>query len=76
MNSADSCRAFLSLGSNLGERLLNLRNAIDRIHSLDGVTVARVSSVYETSPWGVPDQPAFLNCVCELRTQAFADAAV
>lgn len=53
-------RAVLSLGSNLGDRLDRLRLAVD---GLRDVLVA-VSSVYETAPWGVVDQPDFLNAVC------------
>ncbi|WP_197322232.1 2-amino-4-hydroxy-6-hydroxymethyldihydropteridine diphosphokinase [Saccharomonospora sp. NB11] len=53
-------RAVLSLGSNLGDRYGYLRLAVD---GLRDVLVA-VSSVYETAPWGVTDQPDFLNAVC------------
>lgn len=52
-------RAVLSIGSNLGDRLANLRIAVD---GLADVLVA-VSPVYETAPWGVTDQPDFLNAV-------------
>ncbi len=58
-----SRRAFLGLGSNLGERLTYLRTAIDAIPDL-----VRVSSLYETDPIGGPEQGAFLNCVVELDT--------
>lgn len=51
-------RAVLSLGSNLGDRLAFLQLAVD---GLPGVLA--VSPVYETEPWGVVDQPAFLNAV-------------
>lgn len=52
-------RAVLSLGSNLGDRLGHLRLAV---RGLSDVLVA-VSPVYETAPWGVADQPDFLNAV-------------
>jgi 2-amino-4-hydroxy-6-hydroxymethyldihydropteridine diphosphokinase len=52
-------RAVLSLGSNLGDRLANLRIAVD---ALRDVLVA-ASPIYETKPWGVEDQPDFLNAV-------------
>jgi 2-amino-4-hydroxy-6-hydroxymethyldihydropteridine diphosphokinase len=52
-------RAVLSLGSNLGDRLAHLRGAVD---GLAGVVFA-VSGVYETAPWGDPDQPAYFNAV-------------
>jgi 2-amino-4-hydroxy-6-hydroxymethyldihydropteridine diphosphokinase len=50
-------RAVLSLGSNLGDRYGQLRAAVD---ALSDVLVV-VSGVYETPPWGDPDQPAYLN---------------
>lgn len=53
-------RAVLSLGSNLGDRLGYLQLALN---GLCDVLVA-VSPVYETAPWGVTDQPDFLNAVC------------
>jgi 2-amino-4-hydroxy-6-hydroxymethyldihydropteridine diphosphokinase len=52
-------RAVLSLGSNLGDRLGHLRLAVDGL----GDAVRAVSPVYETEPWGVTDQPRFLNAV-------------
>ncbi|MGP4021485.1 2-amino-4-hydroxy-6-hydroxymethyldihydropteridine diphosphokinase [Saccharopolyspora sp. 5N708] len=52
-------RAVLSLGSNLGDRLGYLRLAVE---GLADVLVA-ASPVYETAPWGVTDQPDFLNAV-------------
>ena len=58
-------RAFLSLGSNLGDRRRHLRDAID---SLKGVVA--VSNVYETDPVGGPSgQGAYLNVVVELDTE-------
>ena len=57
-------RAFLALGSNLGDRRGYLKAAIDRLPD-----VVAVSEVYETDPvGGPPGQGAFLNCVVELRT--------
>ena len=49
--------AVFSLGANLGDRLGNLQAAVD------GLGAHRVSQVYETDPWGDPDQPAYLNAV-------------
>lgn len=60
-------RAFLGLGSNLGDRKRYLRNAVDDIPDL-----VRVSSIYETDPIGGPDQGAFLNLVAELDTELSA----
>lgn len=52
-------RAVLSLGSNLGDRLANLRLAVSGL----GAAVVAVSPVYETKPWGGVEQPDFLNAV-------------
>ncbi|WP_433298824.1 2-amino-4-hydroxy-6-hydroxymethyldihydropteridine diphosphokinase [Actinoplanes sp. CA-030573] len=52
-------RAVLSIGSNLGDRYRNLRLAVRTL----GDCVAVVSGVYETPPWGDPDQPSYLNAV-------------
>ena len=57
---------YLSLGSNLGDRQANLRNAIGRLLELGDV--AEVSSLYETEPVEVIDQPWFLNCAVAVRT--------
>lgn len=59
-------RAVLSLGSNLGDRLAYLRQAVQGFAEH---TVA-VSSVYETAPWGVTDQPDFLNAVIIVESHA------
>jgi 2-amino-4-hydroxy-6-hydroxymethyldihydropteridine diphosphokinase len=52
-------RAVLSVGGNLGDRYAYLRRAVDM---LDGAVLA-ASGVYETPPWGDPDQPAYLNAI-------------
>jgi 2-amino-4-hydroxy-6-hydroxymethyldihydropteridine diphosphokinase len=56
-------RAFLGLGSNLGDRRAELRRAVEALGD-----VVAVSPVYETAPVGGPDQGAFLNLVVELDT--------
>lgn len=53
-------RAYLALGSNLGDREAQLRAALRGLIA-GGVAIDAVSSLYETPPWGVLDQPAFLN---------------
>jgi 2-amino-4-hydroxy-6-hydroxymethyldihydropteridine diphosphokinase len=58
--------AYLSLGSNLGDRAANLREAIRLLQ--EAVAVRKVSAFYETQPVDVPDQPWFLNCVLALET--------
>ena len=59
--------AYLSLGSNLGDRPQYLRRACQALEAR-GIRLRRVSSVYETAPVEVVDQGWFLNCVLEVET--------
>jgi 2-amino-4-hydroxy-6-hydroxymethyldihydropteridine diphosphokinase len=61
-------RAYLGLGSNLGERLAHLQRAVDGLAGTADVTVVAVSPVYETDPVGGPTQPDYLNAVVALDT--------
>lgn len=61
-------QAVLSLGSNLGDRLGHLRGAVEALE--DVLLVA--SGVYETPPWGDPDQPAYLNAALLVNDPAAA----
>lgn len=56
-------KVVLSLGSNLGDRLENLQEAIDALFDAPGLTLAALSPVYETAPWGPVEQDDFLNIV-------------
>ncbi len=62
-------RAFIGLGSNLGDREANLRQALEYLEQAPDTTVVRASSLYDTEPVGVEDQPHFLNAVAQLDTQ-------
>jgi 2-amino-4-hydroxy-6-hydroxymethyldihydropteridine diphosphokinase len=57
---------YLALGSNMGNRLSNLKNAVS--HLTPQMAVKKKSPVYETPPWGYADQPAFLNQVVMAET--------
>lgn len=59
---------LLALGSNLGDRVANLRAAVEAVGALPGTRVVSVSHAYETAPWGVADQPAFLNAAVAVET--------
>ena len=59
--------AYLSLGSNLGDRQVNLEAALVALADIG--TVQAVSSYYETEPMDVPNQPWFLNCAVALETE-------
>ena len=62
-------RAYLGLGSNLGDRRAYLQGAIDGLDEAPGVSVVAVSRVYETVPVGGPPQEAFLNAVVAIDTE-------
>ncbi len=61
-------RAYLSLGSNLGNRKTYLKQAVKAISLLSGTFLQNVSSIYETPPWGLLEQPAFLNICIAIDT--------
>ena len=61
---------YIALGSNVGDRAENLRLARERIEGPD-LRVLRASSIYETAPRDVEDQPWFLNQVIECETDLF-----
>jgi 2-amino-4-hydroxy-6-hydroxymethyldihydropteridine diphosphokinase len=56
-------RAYVGLGSNLGDREQAIRNAAETIEA------TRLSEIRETEPWGYADQPLFLNAVAEVETE-------
>lgn len=62
-------RAYLSLGSNLGERAYYLEAAIRGLGQCKDVKIRKESSVYETEPWGLAEQPVFWNMVLEIETE-------
>jgi 2-amino-4-hydroxy-6-hydroxymethyldihydropteridine diphosphokinase len=61
-------RAYVGLGANLGDRERTLREALEALAAEDGVEVVAVSTVRETEPVGVGEQPLFLNGAAELGT--------
>jgi len=61
-------KVYLLLGSNLGDRLQVLQAARESVETQIGGIIA-FSSIYETAPWGVLNQPAFLNQVLEIETE-------
>jgi 2-amino-4-hydroxy-6-hydroxymethyldihydropteridine diphosphokinase len=55
-------RVYFGLGSNLGDRSARLREAVEGLRA-GGVAIDAISGLYRTPPWGVTDQPDFLNAV-------------
>ena len=66
-------RAFIGLGTNLGDRAANYREAVQRIAALPTTRVTRQSSLYETEPVG-DIKGAFINGVVEVETELAPDA--
>jgi 2-amino-4-hydroxy-6-hydroxymethyldihydropteridine diphosphokinase len=60
--------AYIGIGSNLGDRKENCEKAIRLLEKSD-ITVTTRSSMIETEPWGLTDQPAFVNMAVEIDTQ-------
>lgn len=63
-----STLAYIGLGSNLGDRRQYLIQAVHRLHGDESVQVMHCSSIYETAPVGLAEQPYFLNMVISIRT--------
>lgn len=61
-------KAYVALGSNLGNKRENINKALELLKS-HGVEITTVSTLIETEPYGVLDQPGFCNGVCAVRTE-------
>ncbi len=59
---------YISMGSNLGDRVEMLRRGLDELDQLTETQVVRISSIYDTEPVGEVDQPRFLNAVVMIET--------
>ena len=65
-------KAFVGLGSNLGDREAQIRMALDELAKLPGTRVSRASSLYDSEPAGEVEQPNFLNAVAQIDTELTA----
>ena len=63
-----STTGYLGFGTNLGDRKKNLDRALISLDSRPDLAIVRTSGIYETEPWGMTDQPNFLNMVAEIAT--------
>jgi 2-amino-4-hydroxy-6-hydroxymethyldihydropteridine diphosphokinase len=61
-------RAFLGVGSNLGDRARRIEEALERVAATPGIHAVVGSSLYETAPVGGPEQPWFLNAAARVET--------
>jgi dihydroneopterin aldolase/2-amino-4-hydroxy-6-hydroxymethyldihydropteridine diphosphokinase/dihydropteroate synthase len=59
-------RIFIALGSNIGDRMGNIRRAVKSLESEDGIRVIRTGRMYESEPMYVEDQARFANTVIEV----------
>jgi 2-amino-4-hydroxy-6-hydroxymethyldihydropteridine diphosphokinase len=62
-------RAYIGLGTNLGDRAAMLRAAVEQLAAESGIEVVGVSPVHETEPVGITDQPRFLNAAAAVETE-------
>jgi 2-amino-4-hydroxy-6-hydroxymethyldihydropteridine diphosphokinase len=62
-------KAYIGLGSNLGERESMIRQALEALAALPGTELVRASSLYDTEPVGDVEQPNFLNAVAQVETE-------
>ncbi len=60
---------YLGLGGNLGDKIKNLRAAIESIKKISGVKLLKISSFYETEAWGVKNQPDYLNAAVKIFSE-------
>jgi 2-amino-4-hydroxy-6-hydroxymethyldihydropteridine diphosphokinase len=61
-------RIFIGIGSNLGDRIENIRKAVEQIGDIQGTSVTKISPFYETNPVGFKSKNLFLNGVIEAKT--------
>ncbi|WP_338752576.1 2-amino-4-hydroxy-6-hydroxymethyldihydropteridine diphosphokinase [Bacillus sp. FJAT-52991] len=66
-------KAYLSLGTNLGDRIENLQAALTSLRNEEHITIERLSSIYETDPVGYTEQASFLNMAIKIRTSLSAE---
>ena len=65
--------AYIALGANLGQPVVQVQNAIHLLHTLPQTQLVNASSLYRTAPWGYLDQPDFINAVAAVDTSLTVD---
>ena len=66
-------RAIIALGSNIGDKVGTIQNAVEAIDRLPGTRVTRTSAIYRTPPWGITDQDWFANAAIAVDTALSPD---
>lgn len=67
-------KAYIGIGTNIGNRLNNIQEAVNALTHLPSTIVTNVSSVYETDPWGYTQQDNFYNICAEVETELSPNA--
>lgn len=62
-------KAYIGIGTNIGDRADNIKNAVSALAHLPETQVTKISAVYETAPWGYTEQDDFLNACVEVETK-------
>lgn len=65
----DMKKAYIGIGTNIGNRLNNIKDAVSALTHLPETQVTKISAVYETEPWGYTEQDDFLNACVEVKTK-------
>ncbi len=66
-------KAVIGIGTNIGDRAENIRNAVEALDLVPDIKVLRCASIYETDPWGYTEQQSFYNTVVEVETDKSAE---
>ena len=67
-------KALLGIGTNIGDKIKNIDDAVESLKLVPDIDVIKVSSVYDTAPWGYTRQDNFYNIVCEVETSLTPNA--
>jgi 2-amino-4-hydroxy-6-hydroxymethyldihydropteridine diphosphokinase len=72
LKNNEDMNCYLSLGSNIGDKVEQVTNAIDKLNSTRNISVSKISSYYVTRAYGYTKQPDFVNAVIEIKTSLSA----
>lgn len=67
-------KALLGIGTNIGDKIKNINDALESLSLVPDINVIKISSVYDTAPWGYTEQDNFYNIVCEVETKLSPNA--
>lgn len=67
-------KTVLGIGTNIGDRVQNINNAVESLNLLPETKVTEISKIYETEPWGFTEQNRFLNCAVIVDTKLSPNA--